>query len=192
MAAPVAEERRAEIETWRKRTGAGWRAAAKAFPDVPANTIKSWFTRNARREERGAPHGGRGAPHVGKGSAKRSGKEAGKAEAEERKQEAAGRARNGANADLPAAPQLIRAGRIAVAQRMLWLAGKDSLNSKDQLRVASTMQVIIEAMPSVVSQATQDEVADDATLEDDLAAALGVDPEALRHTPLRAVNGGKA
>jgi len=75
---------------------------------------------------------------------------------------------------------------------MLWLAGKDSLQSKDQLRVASTMQVIIEAMPSVVSQATQDEVADDATLEDDLAAALGVDPEALRHTPLRAVNGGKA
>ena len=188
MAAATPEAVRAEVIAWMKATGSGARKAAAQFPGVSENTINSWMRRAAAHRGVRAPIS---AP-IGKGGAKRSEGETGKAGTREQKQEAPSRARHGANADLPAAPQLIRAGRIAVAQRMLWLASKDSLASKDQLRIASTMQVIIEAMPAVVSQATDTDAMDEAGLEDELAAAMGVDPEALRHAPLRAVAGGKA
>ena len=192
MAAVVSDERRAAIEAWRKRTGSGWRAAAKAFPDVPANTIKSWFTRNARWAERGAPGRGGGAPHGAGAGGNRSAKEGGKSGENSERAEAPSRARTPSNADLPAAPALVRAGRIAVALRMLWLADKNNLTSKDQLKIAMTMKATIEALPGALSQATDTDAMDEAGLEDELAAAMGVDPEALRHAPLRAVAGGKA
>ena len=187
MAAATPEAVRAEVMAWMKATGNGARKAAAQFPGVSENTINSWMRRAGAQRGVRAPIS---AP-IGKGGAKRSEDETGKAGTKDRKQEAGPRARGGANADLPAAPQLVRAGRIAVAQRMLWLASPASLTHKDQLKVAMAMKTTIEAMPGVLLQAMDGTAVDQETMEAELAAAMGVSPEELRRPTLREIPGGK-